>query len=64
MLLKVKEILTTMKVWINHEVHTVINVELHYEYVKLITYQKQHHKHEVYDLPKDVYLKITHNPYE
>ncbi len=64
MLLQAKQILPTMKVLLNHEVHTIINVELHYDCAKLITYLKNHHRHEVYNLPKDVYVKVQHNPYE
>ena len=63
MFLPAKEILPTMKVLLNFETHTVMNVELHYHCVKLITYVKNQHRHEVFDLPKDVYLKIQHNPY-
>ncbi len=62
MLLQAKEILPTMKVLLNYEVHTIINVELHYDCAKLVTYNR--HRHEVYDLPKDIYVKIQHNPYE
>lgn len=64
MLLQAKEILPTMKVLLNHDVHTIINVELHYECAKLITYTDNLRRHEVFDLPKDVYIKVKHNPYE
>lgn len=61
MLLQAKSILPTMKVLLNFETHTVVNVELHYDCAKLVTYNR--HRHDVFELPKDVYLKIQHNPY-
>jgi hypothetical protein len=64
MYIEAKSVLPTMQVMLDFKVRIVINIELHYECVKLITYAEGERRHTVHELPKDVYLKLTHNPYE
>jgi hypothetical protein len=62
--IEAKSILPTMKVVLDFKVRTVFNIELHYDCAKLLTYTKDEKHHKIYNLPKDVYLKVAHNPYE
>jgi hypothetical protein len=70
MLIEARHLLPAMQIVLNFKEHTIINVELHYDSVKLLTDIKDiqpqgiYKYTNLYELPKDAYLKIQYNPYE
>lgn len=49
---------------IDFKFQLVINVELHAEFARIITYDSQQKRCKSYDLPKDSYLKVSSDPAE
>lgn len=70
MLIQARHLLPTMQIVLDFKEHTIINVELHYDSVKVLTDTKDvqpqgvYKYTKLYELPKDVYLDVQDNPYE
>lgn len=63
MLLEAINTSARMNVVINREIHTIINVELFTDCVKITAYNPESNKYDTYEMPKDVYIKVDENSY-
>jgi hypothetical protein len=70
MYIEARHLLPTMQIMLDFKEQVVVNVELHYEQVRLLSNVKDvqcnnvYEYRKMYELPKDVFLKILHNPYD